>query len=54
MGSNDVANSIAPFAGLYAIYLADGDVEKKSNVELWILAMGGIGIVIGLLFYCQR
>ena len=53
-GSNDVANSIAPFAGLYAIYQADGDVNKKSDVQLWILAMGGIGIVIGLFFWGKR
>ena len=53
-GSNDVANSIAPFAGLYAIYQADGDVNNKSTVQLWILAMGGVGIVIGLFFWGKR
>ena len=46
-GSNDVANSIAPFSAIYAIYQDDG-YQKKSEVPLWILAMGGIGIIVGL------
>ena len=46
-GANDVANSVAPFATIYSIYLT-GEVSKKSDVPIWILAMGGIGIVIGL------
>ena len=46
-GANDVANSVAPFATIYSIYLT-GEVSKKSDVPIWILAMGGIGIVLGL------
>lgn len=46
-GANDVANSIAPFATVYAIY-ETGEVSKKSDVPIWILLMGGIGIVLGL------
>lgn len=46
-GSNDVANSIAPLAAMYAIY-QDGSLEKKSDVPIWILVIGGVGIVIGL------
>lgn len=46
-GANDVANSIAPFATIFAIYQTN-EVSKKSNVPIWILFMGGIGIVIGL------
>ena len=46
-GANDVANSIAPFATIYAIYLTH-EVNKKNNVPIWILFMGGFGIVVGL------
>lgn len=46
-GANDVANAIAPLATIYAIYLS-GEVNKKSNVPIWILFIGGLGIVIGL------
>ena len=46
-GSNDVANAIAPLATIYHIYQYY-DVEKKSDVPIWILILGGVGIVIGL------
>lgn len=49
-GANDVANSIGPFAGIYGIY-KDSALQKKSDVPLWILAMGGAGIVVGLATY---
>ena len=46
-GSNDVANAIAPLATIFAIY-QDGYLRDKSNVPIWILVLGGFGIVIGL------
>ena len=46
-GANDVANSIAPFAAIIAIY-DSGAVNNTSEVPLWILAIGGVGIVVGL------
>ena len=46
-GSNDVANSIAPLATIYHIYKYN-NLSKKSEVPIWILVLGGIGIVIGL------
>lgn len=49
-GANDVANSIGPFAAIWSIYQHQG-IEKKSEVPVWILAMGGIGIVVGLATY---
>lgn len=49
-GANDVANSIGPFAAIYGIYKAKS-VEKKSDVPIWILVMGGAGIVVGLATY---
>ena len=52
-GANDVANAIGPFAAIYTIYQV-GDVRKNSVMDdnaYWILAMGGVGIAIGLLVY---
>jgi phosphate/sulfate permease len=46
-GSNDVANSIGPLAAMYSIY-NNGTLEKKSDVPVWILVIGGVGIVVGL------
>lgn len=46
-GSNDVANAIAPLATIYHIYRY-GSITKKTNVPIWILLIGGIGIVFGL------
>jgi len=49
-GANDVANSIGPMAAVYAIW-ESGEVEKKNEMPLWILGLGGVGIVVGLLLY---
>lgn len=46
-GANDVANAIGPFAAIIAIY-DHGIVNSKSDVPIWILLIGGVGIVIGL------
>jgi sodium-dependent phosphate transporter len=52
-GANDVANSIGPFAAIYAIYKA-GEVKKNAemgNDAYWILSLGAAGIVLGLATY---
>lgn len=46
-GANDVANSAAPYATVYAMY-RDLPVGKKNDVPIWILFLGGLWIVIGL------
>lgn len=46
-GANDVANAIGPLAGAVSI-LATGDTAVSSAIPLWILALGGFGIVLGL------
>ena len=46
-GSNDVANAIAPLATIYSIWQTD-QIQEEAPVPLWILAVGGGGIVIGL------
>ncbi len=46
-GANDVANSVGPLAAVVTVLKA-GTVISKAPVPLWILALGGLGIVIGL------
>lgn len=53
-GANDVANAIAPISALVQIYQSGGQVQPDAGVERWILAYGGLGIVLGLLFYGYR
>ena len=47
-GSNDVANGIGPMAAVVSIIDSGGQVGQKAALPLWILLMGGVGIVIGL------
>jgi PiT family inorganic phosphate transporter len=46
-GSNDVANAIGPVAAVISISQA-GVVGQDSQVSIWILLLGGMGIVVGL------
>lgn len=47
-GSNDVANGIGPLAAVVSIIQSGGEVAQKAALPLWILVLGGTGIVIGL------
>ncbi len=47
-GSNDVANGIGPLAAIVSIIQSGGEVAQKSALPLWILVLGGAGIVVGL------
>ena len=49
-GANDVANAIGPLAAV--VHLATGgDIASRAPVPLWLLALGGSGIVLGLATY---
>lgn len=52
-GSNDVANAIGPVAAIVSV-LESGEVAHKSSVSVWILLIGGAGIVLGLVTYGHR
>lgn len=52
-GANDVANSVGPLAAIVNI-LQTGVVDTKVPVPLWILSLGGVGIVLGLSTYGYR
>jgi PiT family inorganic phosphate transporter len=47
-GSNDVANGIGPLAAVASVIRSGGEVAQKAELPLWILVMGGTGIVVGL------
>ncbi len=52
-GANDVANSVGPLAAVVSI-LKTGVVDTRVPVPLWILVLGGTGIVLGLSTYGYR
>ncbi len=47
-GSNDVANAVGPLAAINSIVESGGTIVQKSAMPVWILFLGGAGIVIGL------
>ncbi|MCK4934542.1 MAG: inorganic phosphate transporter [Simkaniaceae bacterium] len=46
-GANDVANAIGPIAAALEI-IRKGHLSLQTTIPSWLLAMGGLGIVIGL------
>jgi sodium-dependent phosphate transporter len=50
-GANDVANAVGPFAAIYYIWSEGVVTPKNTPTPTWILAFGGIMIVIGLATY---
>jgi PiT family inorganic phosphate transporter len=51
-GSNDVANAIGPLAAVFKG--ASAGMAQKAEVAPWMLAIGGLGIVLGLATYGYR
>ncbi|MDA7955898.1 MAG: inorganic phosphate transporter [Gammaproteobacteria bacterium] len=47
-GSNDVANGIGPLAAVFSIVESGGEMTQTAALPLWILFLGGGGIVLGL------
>ncbi len=47
-GSNDVANGIGPLAAVVSIVSSGGEVMQNSPMPIWILFLGGGGIILGL------
>ena len=52
-GSNDVANAIGPLAAVISV-ATTGAVAAQASLPLWVLMLGGGGIVIGLATYGIR
>ena len=53
-GSNDVANAIGPLAAIYSVVESGGLIGAKSALPIWILLVGGAGIVVGLITYGHK
>lgn len=45
-GSNDVANAIGPLSAI--LNLLRGDPISNQSVSVWLLLLGGLGIIVGL------
>ncbi|ORX89593.1 phosphate transporter [Basidiobolus meristosporus CBS 931.73] len=51
-GSNDVANAVGPLSTVYHVWSTGTvDVSGKTPIPLWVLAMGGVAIDLGLITY---
>ena len=53
-GSNDVANAIGPLAAINSVIANNGLFEAESALPVWILLLGGLGIVTGLAMWGHR
>jgi PiT family inorganic phosphate transporter len=49
-GANDVANAIGPLAAI-SDAVNTGGISSKASIPLWVMAVGALGIVIGLALY---
>ena len=52
-GANDVANAIGPLAAIYDA-VVNHDVNATAGIPFWIMAVGAIGIALGLALYGPR
>lgn len=53
-GSNDVANAIGPLAAVNSVIASGGVFDTQSALPMWILLLGGGGIVAGLAMWGHR
>ena len=49
-GANDVANAIGPLAAINDA-IVNGGISSKTSIPLWIMAVGALGIALGLALY---
>ena len=49
-GANDVANAVGPLAGINEA-IAGGAVITNAAIQLWVMAVGAVGISLGLALY---
>jgi len=52
-GANDVANAIGPLAAINDAVMTGG-ISAKAGIPIWVMAVGAIGIAIGLALYGPR
>ena len=49
-GANDVANAIGPLAAINDAII-NGGISTKASIPLWVMAVGALGIALGLALY---
>jgi len=49
-GANDVANAIGPLAAI-SDAVTTGGISSKASIPFWVMAVGALGIVVGLALY---
>jgi len=49
-GANDVANAIGPLAAINDA-VVNGGISSKASIPFWVMAVGALGIAIGLALY---
>jgi len=49
-GANDVANAVVPLAGINEA-ISQGGISAKAGIPIWVMAVGAIGIALGLALY---
>jgi sodium-dependent phosphate transporter len=52
-GANDVANAIGPLSAIMEVQ-QQGTISENSDVKYWVLAVGGISISFGFIFFGYR
>jgi PiT family inorganic phosphate transporter len=52
-GANDVANAIGPLAAINDAVMTGG-ISAKAGIPFWVMAVGAVGIAIGLALYGPR
>ena len=52
-GANDVANAIGPLAAIVDA-ASSGDISRKVEIPLWVMAVGAFGIAAGLVLFGPR
>ena len=53
-GSNDVANAVGPVAAVVGVINSGGVIGQKMALPPWVLLLGGVGIVAGLMTYGHK
>lgn len=53
-GSNDVGNAIAPLATILYIHQTGTVPQANLDIPLWVLVLGGVGIVTGLAIWGKQ
>ncbi len=53
-GSNDVANAVGPVAAVVGIVNSGGVIGQNMALPPWVLMLGAIGIVTGLMTYGHK